>query len=164
MAKGIQGTTVRILGTCPLTIRAAARAAQQLDMRVATEEQWLPNYSSVAAFIDSLPAQTEEEAAANPHMVVLLMEPSELESFMAQALKKVVGRRIAWLLGSIGTIDPHTAAQWALNLGTSAFLIEPHLLELAGLADYLQSQGISAHPLDNEVRTAIHHSWSVVVT
>ena len=151
VAKGIQGGSIRILGTCPLTIRAAAKAANQLRIKVELEEQWLANYSSVAAFIDSLPVQSEEETESNPHMVALLMEPSELQAFMSQALKRAVGRRITWLLGCVGSIDPHTAAQWALSLGTSAFLIEPHLLELAGLADYFQSQAVEHHPLDNEV-------------
>jgi len=151
VAKGIQGGSIRILGTCPLTIRAAAKAANQLRIKVELEEQWLANYSSVAAFIDSLPVQSEEETESNPHMVALLMEPSELQAFMSQALKMAVGHRITWLLGCVGSIDPHTAAQWALSLGTSAFLIEPHLLELAGLADYFQSQAVEHHPLDNEI-------------
>ncbi|KAI9557748.1 hypothetical protein GHT06_017577 [Daphnia sinensis] len=60
--------------------------------------------------------------------------------------------KVNWRLGCVaGVVSPQIAAQWALDLSSSAFLVEPHLLELAGLADYMRRHGVIHHPFDNEL-------------
>lgn len=145
VAKGIQSPSIRILGTCWRTMRMAERAARQLGIRVASSQHFLMDYSAdVDAFLNS--------PGSNPNTpVALLMEPEELVSFMSAAVRRPSGRRITWLLGSVGSISPQAAAQWALDLSSSAFLVEPHLSELAGLSDYLQKNGLPHHPLDDQI-------------
>lgn len=152
VAKGIQSSSIRILGTCWRTIRMAERSARHLNVRVAAAEHLIGDYGgSVTAYIASVSTFLEHESAEGVR-VALLMEPDELADFMNQAVRKSAGRKITWLLGCVaGAISPQTAAQWALDLSSSAFLIEPHLLELAGLSDYMQLNGVAHHPLDNEV-------------
>lgn len=148
VAKGIRSPSVRLLGTCWRTLRAAERAARQLGVRLASPSRhFLTDFSGdVSAFLESLQA----DPALAP--VALLMEPDELTNFMAQAVKKATGRRVTWLLGSVaGSISPQLAATWALDLSSSAFLVEPHLSELAGLSAFMESHGIASHPLDDKV-------------
>ena len=150
VAKGIQSPSVRILGTCWRTVRMAERAARHLNVRVTAAEHFIGDYAgSATAYINSLSHLLEQEDGVR---VALLMEPNELADFMNQAVQQLLGKKITWLLGCVaGAISPQTAAQWALDLSSSAFLIEPHLLELAGLADYMRLHGVVHHPLDNEV-------------
>lgn len=152
VAKGIQSPSVRILGTCWRTIRMAERAARHLNVKVSAAEHFIGDYAgSATSYIASLSLLLEQEAQDGVR-VALLMEPNELADFMNQAVRKSTGRKVTWLLGCVaGAISPQTAAQWALDLSSSAFLIEPHLLELVGLADYMRINGVVHHPLDNEV-------------
>ena len=43
------------------------------------------------------------------------------------------------------------AAQWTMLLEQSAFLVEPHTPELAGLSQFLEQRGVLQQPIDNEV-------------
>jgi hypothetical protein len=153
VAKGIQCQSIRILGTCWRTIRMAERAARHLNIRVTAAEHFIGDYSgSATAYISNLTLHQHLLEQQDGVRVALLMEPNELTEFMSQAVRISSGRKITWLLGCVaGAISPQTAAQWALDLSSSAFLVEPHLQELAGLADYMRLHGVVHHPLDNEV-------------
>jgi len=49
-----------------------------------------------------------------------------------------------WLLGCLGSVDKVAARDWSMNLGTTHFLIEPHMPVLEGFKDYyMQSKGKS---------------------
>ncbi|XP_057374318.1 uncharacterized protein LOC130695215 [Daphnia carinata] len=153
VAKGIQSQSIRILGTCWRTIRMAERAARHLNIRVISAEHWVGDYSgSPTAYIANLTMHQHVLEQQEGVRVALLMEPNELADFMNQAVRISSGRKITWLLGCVaGVVSPQIAAQWALDLSSSAFLVEPHLLELAGLADYMRLHGVIHHPLDNEI-------------
>lgn len=143
VARGIQSSSVRIVGSGLRTLRTAERAARQLGMSVDSIVQWTVTEIEADALIDELPDLS---------VVALLMEPQELALFMNRAVRKASDKRITYLLGCVsGSVSPSSAAQWALDLSSSAFLIEPHLLELAGLSDYFQSHGIDSHPLDSQI-------------
>ena len=155
VARGIQSSSVRIVDSGPRTVRTAERAARQLGLKIASIDHW----GLLNAAATSAPAVAEAEADAlidelpDLSVVALLMEPQELSIFMNRAVRKASDKRITYLLGCVsGSVSASAAAQWALDLSSSAFLVEPHLLELAGLSDYLQSHGIEPHPLDNQVR------------
>ena len=155
VARGIQSSSVRIVGSGLRTVRTAERAARQLGLKIASIDHW----GLLNAAATSAPAVAEAEADAlidelpDLSVVALLMEPQELSIFMNRAVRKASDKRITYLLGCVsGSVSASAAAQWALDLSSSAFLVEPHLLELAGLSDYLQSHGIEPHPLDNQVR------------
>lgn len=153
VAKGIQSQSIRILGTCWRTIRMAERAARHLNIRVISAEHLVGDYSgSPTAYIANLTTHQHVLEQQEGVRVALLMEPDELADFMNQAVRISSGRKITWLLGCVaGVVSPQIAAQWALDLSSSAFLVEPHLLELAGLADYMRLHGVIHHPLDNEI-------------
>lgn len=161
VAKGIQTQSIRILGTCWRTIRMAERSARHLNIRVASTEHYVADYAgNAAAYVASLSMLMDQDPEEDMR-VALLMEPDEIVGFMNQAIRKPGGKRITWLLGCVaGAISPQATAQWALDLSSSAFLIEPHLLELAGLADYMRLHGIVHHPLDNEVINLLNTNYS----
>ena len=165
VAKGIQCQSIRILGTCWRTIRMAERAARHLNIRVTAAEHFVGDYSSsVMAYISNLTLHQHLLEQQDGVRVALLMEPNELTDFMNQAVRIHSGRKITWLLGCVaGAISPQTAAQWALDLSSSAFLVEPHLLELAGLADYMRLHGVVHHPLDNEVSFIFKNEFGIVL-
>ena len=149
VARGIQSSSVRIVGSGLRTVRTAERAARQLGLKIASIDHW----GLLNAAATSAPAVAEAEADALidelPDLSVeaLLMEPQELSIFMNRAVRKASDKRITYLLGCVsGSVSASAAAQWALDLSSSAFLVEPHHLELAGLSDYLQSHGIEPHP------------------
>lgn len=158
VAKGIHSASVRILGTCWRTIRTAERAARHLGIRVTAAEHWTADYAaSVSDFLETAAPKVDQVGwhERDYAVVVVLMEPDELASFMNQAVHKAAGRKMTWLMGSVGVIAPQTAAQWALDLTSSAFLVEPHLVELAGLAPYLQLNNVPHQPMDTEVSRSI---------
>ncbi|KAI9559958.1 hypothetical protein GHT06_013966 [Daphnia sinensis] len=125
VAKGIQSQSIRILGTCWWTIRMAERAHFVGDCS-----------GSPPAYIANL----------TMHQHVLEQQEG------VRAVRISSGRKITWLLGCVaGVVSPQIAAQWALDLSSSAFLVEPRLLELAGLADYMRLHGVIHHPLENEI-------------
>lgn len=154
VARGIQSSSVRIVGSGLRTVRTAERAAHQLGLKVASIA--LLNSAPSALAVAEAEADALIDELPDLSVVALLMEPQELSVFMNRAVRKASDKRITYLLGCVsGSVSASAAAQWALDLSSSAFLVEPHLLELAGLSDYLQSHGIEPHPLDNQVRPSL---------
>ena len=147
VAKGLRSPSVLVgTGASTVSLRAAERAARQLGVRLSSRH-FLTD-ADVGSFLDALPGTSDESSPP----VALLMEPEELTAFMGHVVKRPAARQVTWLLGSMaGSIRAQLAAQWALDLSSSAFLVEPHLFELAGLAGYFESHGLESHPLDDRV-------------
>ena len=159
VAKGIHSPSIRILSTCSRTLEAARKAARQLRIRIVSSEHWSMEHSSTLSYVESLSLGPNSA----PPVVALLMEPAEMQTFMNEALTKRAARHVTWLLGCLGTIGPQVAAQWTMSLSNSAFLIEPHAPELAGLSQFLESKGLYSQPIENEVTFCVQIPWRFVL-
>lgn len=150
VAKGLQSASVRIISTCPSTLRAALRASRQLRLTVTASHHWSP--PAPADDIVSLLVAPPTSSTPPAETTLLLMEPDDLHTFLGAIMRLPAGRAMALVLGCLGSLSPNTAALWSHQLTTTGYLVlESQQGDLVGLSAYLDDQGVDREPLDGQV-------------